>query len=855
VLGTAPLGTAPLGSTRAVASGGPSSYSATGSGGVTVAGSAPASTGWAQGGVGGVVVGGTAPATVGRVYVGSGGVRVGGAASAVGSHHYEATGSGGVTVAGGATAKRGWRQTSSGGVIVAGSAAPVVGRVRVGAGGVRVGGTWPVVYVGEPPPAPTPPGEAVIQRWRGYTGPGWVGDRATRVPATGAILVRGGAAGVIQPPAAGAVGMVKRPKGHGHGGGQIIAERGMRHGEGGVRVGGAAESAFYQGSGGPIISPTGYVAYAHGGVNVGGIAGVAASTARQYARAASGGVTVLGAAAASAVVRQSYSARGSGLILVRGSSPFSRYLAPAPGGGTLSGAFVTPDPPATFDTTRNPAHFAGPTVTASSMADLQTKLNTVAPGTVIGVPLGANWTGNLVLKDRGFGPTEWIEVRPALTPAALDAIVAYGRRMNPGLALANDLPTLRSPGGNVSLVYANAAAAGYRFSGLQLLAGGQCNGIVRLGKPDMATAADACRRMIYDRCTVIGSTSYPVQRGFYACGEEMAVLGCWIADCYGTGDSQAILCGGWQGPYMFLWNRCEGWSENFMLGGFESPAGAGGDPRAVASDVTFHYNYCTKNLAQKGINPFGSAEKNLNEAKSVRRCSNKYNIYEYMWLNGQDTAVNLKSVNQTKTQPQQGTTDYEFAWNWIRTVGGAIKFAADPEGGATPAKRMYVHDNLWEGVNTVAGFTGGGLMVGLYGGLSDITLDHNTFVKALGAGTSMPLVGAAIGPIALRGNLLHLEGYGMKLTSTPEGNASWQGYIPNPGDRIWLTNGIIGKAIATYPAGSIAIASDSAVGYADLAGGDYTVTGPLATAAYDGGPLGISDMVAFRANLTNVQNG
>ncbi len=836
--------------------------------------------------------------TTAFTYTGTGGVHIGGTAPAAPPpSHFAVVGSGGVIVAGSAMPARGRAAQGSGGVLVGGTAAMSTYRapwIVSGSGGVVVGGTAGVT---------TNIAQPFLQLGvRDYTGPGTFGDRDPGPVQPGEVVERTGAVGTVVT-REGAMGAYK-PKPPKPSGGRKETQHFFYHSAGLIKVRGGGNYAFIP-NGAPLPPDT-FEHIATGGVVVGGVAAVSVNIARQYQGFSHGGVSVLGTAPASKIniplptvhawhgsggvrasgsspasstlarhysqvaaggVRISGSApasstlarrlivTGSGLVIIRGGATVSRIIVPIGGGG---GAFTSPVAPATFDTSRNPAHFATGDVVATSLADLQNRVNTAPAGTRIRIPLGVDWMGTLVLPNRGFGPTQWIEIAPDMTHAAFEAARAYGRRMNLGIASTLGLPTLRNPGGNSPVVTCDPAAAGFRFTGIQARLGGDCSAMIRLGYTDMASAGQACKRLIWDRGTAVGGTTYWTNRAFMCVGEQIAVLGTWIADIYGTGDSQGILTYGWQGPYVFKWNRVEGWGMGWMSGGAETAAGG------VASDVTFEENHVTKNTAYRYASPFGSTVKNLIEAKSVRRASVKRNIIEYDWADGQPFPLIFKSVDQDGNQPQQGTIDYEFAYNWVRNIPGGFNLAAQPQGG-TPMSRVYIHNNLMEKVNTVADFSGNGIMLQLLGGLANVTLDHNTYVKAYLAPsqsiTQIGLEGEAVGPIAMRSNIIPCGGYGLKRSGSQSGVSSWNDYIPNPAHRIWQQNVLMGldmsngDAVPWQPAGTIGVANDAGMGYADLAGGNYQIIGPLATAGHDGLPVGIADYPAFMAALASVQNG
>jgi hypothetical protein len=116
------------------------SFQYTGSGGFTVAGTAPLEKGKVFTPTGGVSLGGTAPLNKGKVFAPSGGVTFGGAATTSKGTAYAYSSSGGLLLAGEAAVEKGKVFTPTGGVAFAGAAASEKGKVFTPSGGVAFGG-------------------------------------------------------------------------------------------------------------------------------------------------------------------------------------------------------------------------------------------------------------------------------------------------------------------------------------------------------------------------------------------------------------------------------------------------------------------------------------------------------------------------------------------------------------------------------------------------------------------------------------------------------------------------------------------------------------------------------------------
>jgi hypothetical protein len=797
---------------------------------------------------GGITFGGSAASAVVHSYArtASGGITFGGAASALAIRHWTGTGSGGIAFGGSASRAVGRARTAAGGIIFGGIATPARGRVFVGVGGIHFGGgaLW----------APYSIPKITYQRGRSYTGTGWTDDR-DYAPTHGSEVERIGAAGSVVARAAGAEGMtIHKPKPPHEG--QVLVDRWFRTGTGGIRFGGSAPYTFYQGSGPPITSPTSYVAFGSGGMNMGGAAGASSTTANRYARTGSGGIRFGGAASVTVVARRSYARTGAGGIRFGGTSPAT--FVDIPVGGGSSSIFRTPTPPNNWGPTARPVPLVtGTTYNVATAAQLTSALAACTWGDEIVVAAGARFAGSWTLPNKGTYAGGWITIRGA---GPLDTACPQGRRMNAAKAAACNMPILTSVGGNTPLFQPASGAHGYRFMGLEFAPGGDHSALIYLGNVYLTNYAQMAGHMVVDRCLYRGSTTFYVNRPFYCCGENIAIFDTHIADVYGSGDSQSVLIAGFQGPYYIDNNRLEGWTENVMAGGAES-AFDPSDVRSVPSDLVLTHNYFTKNLAYKGAAPFGNTSKNLFELKSCRRVECAWNIMEYQWPEAQPVATNIKSVDQGGGHPLQGTQDVHFHHNWIRYVSGGVTYTSNPEnpmGSINPLHRVYEHDNLYEFVNTDPRFTGSGVMIQLAGALTDITLEHNTYISGTAGGRTPLIVEPQyIGPVAVLNCILQMDGYGMHASGRASGTDSWNFCNPNPAWRTFTNNLLVklGNPLSWYPPGNFMATDDTGVGYANLAGRDYTVTGAYATAATDGGPIGVSNFAALMAGLAAVLNG
>ena len=114
-------------------------YNVTGSGGLTLGGSATASLTYSVTASGGLTLGGSATANTGFSVTGSGGLTLGGSATT--NTGFNVTGSGGLTLSGSGSSSAAYRINGSGGLTLGGTAPATITFSYVASGGLTLGGT------------------------------------------------------------------------------------------------------------------------------------------------------------------------------------------------------------------------------------------------------------------------------------------------------------------------------------------------------------------------------------------------------------------------------------------------------------------------------------------------------------------------------------------------------------------------------------------------------------------------------------------------------------------------------------------------------------------------------------------
>jgi hypothetical protein len=378
------------------------------------------------------------------------------------------------------------------------------------------------------------------------------------------------------------------------------------------------------------------------------------------------------------------------------------------------------------------------------------------------------------------------------------------------------------------------------------------NTIVRFGESSTAQngAATTAHDLVLDRTYVHGQSTLSSRRCIMLNSASTAVVDSWVSECHSNdGDSQAIV--GWNGPGPFLIqnNHLEAGHEVILFGG-GSVTVQGVSP----SDITIRGNHIMRPSSWKGV----WQVKNLIELKHARRLLVEGNVIENNWLDSQvGYAFVMKSENQNWDTPWTQTSDITIRYNRIRNVGAGFNIAANPSGApAIPASRFVITDNIVENVGN-APYVGDSRLIQLLGGLTDFVAMHNTMVSAGGSNSATIYFGQLpmVQRFVVHSNVLAHGAYGIKGGSYAEGTASLNTYA---GGSLVTNNAIAdGGSATTYPANNYFPATLGNVGFVDLAGGNYRLSGSSAYLGkgYDGRDIGadINQVDALTKNAVVAQ--
>ncbi|MFL6277576.1 MAG: PKD domain-containing protein [Blastocatellia bacterium] len=496
--------------------------------------------------------------------------------------------------------------------------------------------------------------------------------------------------------------------------------------------------------------------------------------------------------------------------------------------------------PRVYLDTTYPAN-TGAMINVARGGDLQAALNQAQPGDQVVLEAGAVFTGNFVLPAKiGSG---WIIIRTsnlAGLPAEATRADASSANAMPRLLTPNTMPAIKTA----------AAAHHYRLVGLEI--GISPNwptnyGIVALGDTGAAQSsmAQVAHDLVIDRCYIHGNAAGDVSRGVALNSGATAIIDSTIANCHGVGfDTQAI--GGWNGPgpFKIVNNYLEGAGENFMFGGADPSI-----PNLVSSDIEFCRNFCAKPLSWCASEPSYAgvhwSVKNLFELKNAQRVLVDGNVFEGCWLDGQTGfAIQLTPRNQDGAAPWATVQDITFTNNIVRHAAAGINIlGTDNLHPSQRAQHIKIKNNLFDDIGG-ARWGGNGRLFQIIDGPAYVQIDHNT---AFQTGNVVTADGTPCAGFIFSNNLMPHNDYGVLGSGYGIGLGTLNYFFPAC---VFARNVLVGGPGAVYPANNFFPAQMSAVGFVDLAGGNYrlALNSPYHSAATDGTDIG-ADFNALQTAL------
>jgi len=478
---------------------------------------------------------------------------------------------------------------------------------------------------------------------------------------------------------------------------------------------------------------------------------------------------------------------------------------------SLQTAHAAPGPePPHFDVDTTYVEPSGRTIAVRAGGDLQAALNNARPGDVISLEAGATFMGPFTLPPKAGGG--WVIVRTSAPDGRLPRL---GTRVDP--SHAGLMPKLTAAAGSV--ITAARGAHDYRLIGIEIhpTAGTFLQNLVELGSVE-TSADDVPRHIIVDRCYLHGDPGRGTRRGIALNARYGAVIDSYLADFKEVGaDSQAIA--GWNGPgpFKLVNNYLEAAGENVMFGGADPTI-----PLLVPADIEIRRNHFAKPLAWKRGDPAYAlvpwTVKNLFELKNARRVLVEGNLFEHNWAHAQSGfAVLFTPRNQDGRAPWSVVEDVSFVNNVVRGTASGINILGRDDlspAGSQQTKRVLIKNNLFLDVGGPR-WGGGGRLIQLLAGPTDVIIEHNT---AFQTGNIITVDGEPPVRFVYRHNITPHNDYGIIGTGTGPGAATVARYFP---DGVITDNVIVGGNAALYPPGNFFPASLEDVGFMDRASGDY----------------------------------
>lgn len=451
-------------------------------------------------------------------------------------------------------------------------------------------------------------------------------------------------------------------------------------------------------------------------------------------------------------------------------------------------------------------------------------------------------------------------------PVVLIRSSAYSSLPSPGNRVgtgdASNMPTIQAAT-SYPAIQCEAGAHHYRLCGLQIKAPTSVlqNSIVKIGGGE-ATVADFPTDITIDRCIILGDPTNGARRGVSLDAIRGAIIDSYIANIWEASvDSIAVWAYNTPGPIKVVNNYCESGSENIMFGG-ATPTITNGD---FPSDVEVRRNYCFKPLDWE---PLGSARyvKNLMELKYGRRFLIEGNVFQNNWYSAQSgLSFLLTPRNEVGNSNWVYISDITLRKNKFLNVGSGLNFAGhdsnwigDPTKQIASTTRVDVQDNLIE-LKDVA--SAGDNLRGLSysGGANNVSVVNNTIVIPTWPGIGSGGMFAISDQLSYNGsnavwrdNVFTHATYGLYSGSgvgNPTLASQWSSYS-------FTYNVVIGGSSGDYPSGNFFPANNTATGFTDFAGGDYSLTGASAyhNAGSDGTDPG-ADFAALNAATLHTQDG
>ena len=362
--------------------------------------------------------------------------------------------------------------------------------------------------------------------------------------------------------------------------------------------------------------------------------------------------------------------------------------------------------------------------------DFQSALDNAQSGNVIVLDAGATYEGSFKLRKKSGN--DWIYIESS----ALDLLPAEGNRVAPQDEA--NMPVLEVTVGGTPVVWAEAGAHHYRFTGIKFFTAKENgSGLVRLGY-DNGERADSFDKMnhhiTFDRVYLTGTDSNHLRHGIFLEGMHLAVVDSHIDQMKddGLGDAQAICVNNSPGPFKIVNNRLEATGENFLSGGQE--------PRIeglVPSDFEFRSNYFFKpdawNKNSPEYNGYDWSVKNLFELKNAQRVLLDGNVFENSWADSQiGYAILLTPAIQGSVADWTAVRDVTIHNNIVKDARVFVSMSGSRTVNAPAYPEQLERVSIKNNLATDITYRMLELNANSAGPIIDLSITHNTLLFAPG---------------------------------------------------------------------------------------------------------------------------
>jgi hypothetical protein len=472
-----------------------------------------------------------------------------------------------------------------------------------------------------------------------------------------------------------------------------------------------------------------------------------------------------------------------------------------------------------------------------SGGDLQAAISALKPGDELRLASGATWTGQFLLPTFSCAAvTSWITIRTDIDdsqlPSATSRITpSYSSRLAKITSIDN-APALNTTG----------PICGLRLLGLEFAhtnpPGVQAYGTVALGVEGwvagggtQTTLSRVPQDIIIDRVYMHGAVTSDNARCLALNTGRTVIINSWIAECHSKGlDSQAIE--GWNGPgpYLIENNFLSSSGENVMFGGADP-----GIPNLIPSDITIRRNHFWKDPAWKAA---GWLVKNLFETKNAQRVLVEGNVFENNWISGQmGMAIVIKSsFDGCPTCLWQGSTDITFRYNIVRNSPRGFNVQGHDSPSNRPVARVRFENNLLYNIGVYNGTGEDGWQNLITHDARDIWIEHNTYIGNSGWGLFLSMAYGPPDPRQSGGGFFPSNiNINNNVTNQAASYAIFNdgGAVGTNGLNTYTSNGtwsFAGNVVPnvqpsdTHPQTSFYPSTTSAVGFMNVAAGDYRLS-------------------------------